>query len=206
MAAPSGRPSQGEEHAQRRSSPSAYELTGVVASDPATAFQTFRSDGFAGRWQVVFFWPMDFTFVCPTEIAEFGRRDARVRRPRRAAARREHRHAVRAPRVAAEPPGPAGAALPDARRHASASSRRRSASCTRRTGVPLRATFIVDPAGRRSASSASTTSRSAATSTRSCACSTRSRPTSCAPCNWKKGDAHPERGMSDREPEAALRL
>ena len=27
-----------------------------------------------GKWQVVFFWPMDFTFICPTEIAEFGRR------------------------------------------------------------------------------------------------------------------------------------
>ncbi len=27
-----------------------------------------------GKWQVMFFWPMDFTFICPTEIAEFGRR------------------------------------------------------------------------------------------------------------------------------------
>jgi peroxiredoxin (alkyl hydroperoxide reductase subunit C) len=50
----------------------AYELTGVVSSDPATAFQIFRSDGFRGRWQVIFFWPKDFTFVCPTEIAAFG--------------------------------------------------------------------------------------------------------------------------------------
>src|SRR5689334_18323326 len=23
-------------------------------------------------WKVVFFWPMDFTFVCPTEIAGYG--------------------------------------------------------------------------------------------------------------------------------------
>ena len=51
----------------------AYELTGVVSSDPATAFQTFRHDGSPGRWQVIFFWPMDFTFVCPTEIAAFGK-------------------------------------------------------------------------------------------------------------------------------------
>lgn len=28
-----------------------------------------------GKWQVMFFWPMDFTFICPTEIAEFGRRN-----------------------------------------------------------------------------------------------------------------------------------
>jgi len=27
-----------------------------------------------GKWKVVFFYPKDFTFVCPTEIAEFGRR------------------------------------------------------------------------------------------------------------------------------------
>ena len=27
-----------------------------------------------GKWQVLFFWPMDFTFNCPTEIAEFGRK------------------------------------------------------------------------------------------------------------------------------------
>jgi len=44
----------------------------VVSSDPATAFQTFRHDGQPGRWQAIFFWPMDFTFVCPTEIAAFG--------------------------------------------------------------------------------------------------------------------------------------
>lgn len=50
----------------------AYELTGVVSSDPATAFRTFRHDGQPGRWQAIFFWPMDFTFVCPTEIAAFG--------------------------------------------------------------------------------------------------------------------------------------
>ncbi len=50
-----------------------YALTGVVSSDPATAFQQFDSDAQAGHWQVVFFWPKDFTFVCPTEIAAFGR-------------------------------------------------------------------------------------------------------------------------------------
>ena len=49
----------------------AYQLTGVVSSDPATAFQTFSHDDLRGRWQVIFFWPKDFTFVCPTEIAAF---------------------------------------------------------------------------------------------------------------------------------------
>ncbi|AOW47297.1 peroxiredoxin [Acetobacter ascendens] len=27
----------------------------------------------AGKWKIVFFWPMDFTFVCPTEIVAFGK-------------------------------------------------------------------------------------------------------------------------------------
>ena len=32
---------------------------------------TDRSDG--GKWKVVFFWPKDFTFVCPTEIVAFAK-------------------------------------------------------------------------------------------------------------------------------------
>ncbi|MDG6093608.1 peroxiredoxin [Acetobacter sp. AN02] len=27
----------------------------------------------AGKWKVFFFWPKDFTFVCPTEIVAFGK-------------------------------------------------------------------------------------------------------------------------------------
>ncbi len=50
-----------------------YALTGVVSSDPATAFQTIDARTFQGKWRVVFFWPKDFTFVCPTEIAGFAR-------------------------------------------------------------------------------------------------------------------------------------
>jgi len=50
-----------------------YRLTGVVSSDPATAFQTIDGHTHAGMWRVLFFWPKDFTFVCPTEIAGFGK-------------------------------------------------------------------------------------------------------------------------------------
>src|SRR5580700_3301182 len=53
----------------------AYALTGVVSNDPAKAFQQFSNAEQAGKWQVVFFWPKDFTFVCPTEIAAFGKLD-----------------------------------------------------------------------------------------------------------------------------------
>ena len=52
-----------------------YSLTGVVSSDLQSAFQTFDAGSSKGKWRVVFFWPKDFTFVCPTEIAAFGRLD-----------------------------------------------------------------------------------------------------------------------------------
>ncbi len=50
-----------------------YALTGVVSSDPKNAFAQFKNSDQAGKWQVIFFWPKDFTFVCPTEIAAFGK-------------------------------------------------------------------------------------------------------------------------------------
>jgi peroxiredoxin (alkyl hydroperoxide reductase subunit C) len=56
-----------------------YSLTGVVSNDLAKGFQPFSNDSFAGKWQVVFFWPKDFTFVCPTEIAAFGKLDKEFR-------------------------------------------------------------------------------------------------------------------------------
>ena len=49
-----------------------FELTGVVSSDPAKAIKSIHSRDYAGKWLIVFFWPKDFTFVCPTEIAAFG--------------------------------------------------------------------------------------------------------------------------------------
>jgi len=52
-----------------------FKLTGVVSSDPKTAFQTIDQNTYAGKWLVVFFWPKDFTFVCPTEIAGFAKLD-----------------------------------------------------------------------------------------------------------------------------------
>jgi lipoyl-dependent peroxiredoxin subunit C len=52
-----------------------FALTGVVASDPQQAFQPITHLSYPGKWKVVFFWPKDFTFVCPTEIAAFGKLD-----------------------------------------------------------------------------------------------------------------------------------
>lgn len=71
----------------------AYNLTAVIGGDlskvnaqqPDDYFTQISSDDHAGKWRIVFFWPKDFTFVCPTEIAAFGKlneefadRDAQV--------------------------------------------------------------------------------------------------------------------------------
>ena len=50
-----------------------FDLTAVVSSDLETAFQPLTERSDAGKWKIVFFWPKDFTFVCPTEIAAFGK-------------------------------------------------------------------------------------------------------------------------------------
>jgi peroxiredoxin (alkyl hydroperoxide reductase subunit C) len=50
----------------------AFELTAVVDLDLKKAFQTITGATYEGKWKVYFFWPKDFTFVCPTEIAAFG--------------------------------------------------------------------------------------------------------------------------------------
>src|SRR5262249_51383647 len=50
-----------------------YDLTACVDLDAEKAFAQIDSKTYEGKWRVVFFWPKDFTFVCPTEIAAFGR-------------------------------------------------------------------------------------------------------------------------------------
>ena len=50
-----------------------FNLKATVSTDPKTAFADIGNESDAGKWKVVFFWPKDFTFVCPTEIAAFGK-------------------------------------------------------------------------------------------------------------------------------------
>jgi len=57
----------------------AFAITGVKPGfnaheeNGASAFETLTEKSFPGKWKVIFFYPKDFTFVCPTEIAEFAR-------------------------------------------------------------------------------------------------------------------------------------
>jgi peroxiredoxin (alkyl hydroperoxide reductase subunit C) len=50
-----------------------FSLKATVSTDKNNAFRTITDRDYQGKWKVYFFWPKDFTFVCPTEIAEFGK-------------------------------------------------------------------------------------------------------------------------------------
>ena len=55
----------------------AFKLAAVKAGPeglggPGKSFTEISDQTDAGKWKVVFFWPKDFTFVCPTEIKGFG--------------------------------------------------------------------------------------------------------------------------------------
>jgi lipoyl-dependent peroxiredoxin subunit C len=52
-----------------------FSVTATVSTekDPAKAFKTISNNDYPGKWKVYFFWPKDFTFVCPTEIVGFGK-------------------------------------------------------------------------------------------------------------------------------------
>ena len=50
-----------------------FNVKAVISNSIQNAFVDIDHTTYAHKWQVIFFWPKDFTFVCPTEIAEFGR-------------------------------------------------------------------------------------------------------------------------------------
>lgn len=52
-----------------------FSLTACVSTADGKEFQTITDSSYESKWKVVFFWPLDFTFVCPTEIIEFGNKN-----------------------------------------------------------------------------------------------------------------------------------
>ncbi|HEY8258761.1 MAG TPA: peroxiredoxin [Gemmatimonadales bacterium] len=50
-----------------------FSLQACVSADPGSEFRIVDSRELEGTWTAVFFWPLDFTFVCPTELVEFNR-------------------------------------------------------------------------------------------------------------------------------------
>ena len=122
-----------------------FSLTAVTSLEAGKEFSDLTHKSFPDKWLVLFAWPMDFTFVCPTEIKgfadrnrDFADRDAQVLGLStdthfvHLAWRNNHpdlRHT----------PFPM---LADTRKELS-----QSLGILHADGVPLRATFIVDPEG-----------------------------------------------------------
>jgi peroxiredoxin (alkyl hydroperoxide reductase subunit C) len=50
-----------------------FSLKAVTGVPVSKDFTTITQASDQGKWKIVFFWPKDFTFVCPTEIAAFGK-------------------------------------------------------------------------------------------------------------------------------------
>ena len=110
---------------------------------PEDYFETVSLDKYEGKWKVVFFYPKDFTFVCPTEIAAFGKladefeaRDCQVigvsvdNEYTHYAWRRSHEELVDLPIVMAS----------DLKRELTS-----ALGVLNKDGVADRATFIIDP-------------------------------------------------------------
>lgn len=53
-----------------------FKLQACVSTEVGEEFATISPANYRGKWLVLFFWPLDFTFVCPTEIAAFGEKNA----------------------------------------------------------------------------------------------------------------------------------
>jgi lipoyl-dependent peroxiredoxin subunit C len=123
-----------------------FHLKAVVAIDDDKEFADVGHASYPGRWLVLFAWPMDFTFVCPTEIAEFGRRNTDFReRGAQVLGMSTDTHYVHLAWRKNHPdlrdlPFPM---LADTRRDLSNAL----GILDDEEGVPLRATFIVDPEG-----------------------------------------------------------
>ncbi len=48
-----------------------FSLKAVTSSNLKDGFSVISNETYKNKWMVLFFWPKDFTFVCPTEIIEF---------------------------------------------------------------------------------------------------------------------------------------
>jgi peroxiredoxin (alkyl hydroperoxide reductase subunit C) len=123
-----------------------FNLKAVVSTESGREFADVDHEAYSDRWRVLFFWPMDFTFVCPTEIAEFGRRAGDFEdRDTQILGVSTDTHFVHLAWRKSHPD------LKDLPYPMLADTKRELSNALgilhRDEGVPLRATFIVDPQG-----------------------------------------------------------
>ncbi|MBL7714191.1 MAG: peroxiredoxin [Bdellovibrionales bacterium] len=56
-----------------------FKVKAVVSADSKEPFVEISNETYKGKWQVLFFYPKDFTFVCPTEIKGFADLNSKFR-------------------------------------------------------------------------------------------------------------------------------
>jgi peroxiredoxin (alkyl hydroperoxide reductase subunit C) len=123
-----------------------YKLQAVVSREAGQEFQELTGAAQPGKWKVVFYWPMDFTFICPTEIAAFGRKNRDFEdRDTQVLGASTDTHFVHLAWRKSHPD------LSDLPFPMLADTKRELATALgilhRQDGVALRATFVVDPEG-----------------------------------------------------------
>ena len=52
-----------------------FNLMAMVSTEIGKEFKRISNEDIKNKWCCIFFWPKDFTFVCPTEIASFGTKE-----------------------------------------------------------------------------------------------------------------------------------
>jgi peroxiredoxin (alkyl hydroperoxide reductase subunit C) len=123
-----------------------FALTAVSGTDPKTAFAGVTKESYDGKWLVVFAWPKDFTFICPTEITGFNdvEREFRDRDAQLLGLSIDSEFVHLAWRRSREDMGRVAFPwLADIKRELTAAL----GILDKSEGVALRATFIVDPQG-----------------------------------------------------------
>ena len=123
-----------------------FNVPACVSIEKGKEFKNVSLKEFAGKWVVLYTYPKDFTFVCPTEIAAFGKLDGEFRdRDAQLLGVSTDSEFVHLAWRAAHPD------LKDLPFPMVADLRRELASgcgvLDRKEGVAMRATFIVDPQG-----------------------------------------------------------
>ena len=123
-----------------------FKLKATVSNDLKNAFVDIDNNTYKGKWLVLFFYPKDFTFVCPTEITGFAKldqafkdRDAQLLTGSTDSEFVHHAWRTHHKDLNSLP----FPMLADIKRELSAAF----GILDRKEGVALRATFIVDPEG-----------------------------------------------------------
>ena len=174
-----------------------FSLQAAVSREPGREFETVTDRSYPGKWLVLFLWPMDFTFVCPTEIAEFNRREKDFAdRDTQLLGASTDTHYVHLAWRRSQPdlrdlPYPM---LADVKRSLSGAL----GVLHRDDGVPLRATFVMDPTG---------TIRHASVNDLSVGRNVDEvlrvldalQTDALTPCNWRRGDPTLEAGAAPTE-------